>query len=106
MTADPPIMLPTIIPILEDVGLGLSAWDGSEELSLVTVPMDGEIVGVSVAAMIELAGVLMELMWLTELVAVSGKTGSDDERGILALVDGINGIGRVHMLLGASEYQE
>jgi hypothetical protein len=100
------MMLPTIVPILEDVGLELSAWDGSEELSLVIVPMDGEVVGVSVAAMLELAEVLMELMGPTELVAVSGTAGSDDERGILALVNGINGIGRVHMLLGASECQE
>lgn len=100
--ADPPIMLPTIVPILEGVGLELSAWDGSEELPLM-IPIDGEIVGVFVAAMLELAEVLIELMGLTELVAVSGKTGSDDERDILALV---NAIGGTLILLGTSECQE
>lgn len=103
MIADPPMMLPTIVPILEDVGLELPACAVSEELALVMVPMDGDIVGVFVGVVLELAKVLAELMELTELVAVSGKTGSDDERDILELV---NGIGRVHMLLEASECHE
>lgn len=95
MIADPPIMLPTIVPTLE--GLEFSAWAISEELALVDVPMDGEIEGVFDGVVLELAEVLGELMERMELVAVSGKTGSDDERDILEVV---NGTGGIHMLLG------
>jgi hypothetical protein len=91
--------LPTIVPVLEDVGLGCSSWVVSEEVALVVVPTNGEIVGVSDGALLELAEVLMELM---ELVAVPGKTGSD-EKDIFELV---NEIGGIHVLLGASECHE
>ncbi|KAJ5617427.1 hypothetical protein N7537_002541 [Penicillium hordei] len=93
--------LPTIVPTLE--GLEFSAWAVSEELALVTVPMDGEVEGVFDGVVLELTEVLKELMGLTELVAVSGKTGSDDERNILDVVNGTDGI---HMLLGWSDDSE
>lgn len=98
MIADPPMMLPTIVPTLD--GLEFSARAVSEELALVAVPMDGEIDGVSDGVVLELVEVLKELMEPTELVAVPGKTGSDDERDILELV---NGTGGIHMLLGWSD---
>ncbi|QQK40069.1 hypothetical protein Pdw03_2923 [Penicillium digitatum] len=49
--------------------------------------MDGEIEEVYVRAVLELTGVLVELMELTELVVVSGKTGREDEIDIRELVD-------------------
>lgn len=95
MIADPPMMPPTIVPTLE--GLEFSARAVSEELGLVDVPMDGGIEGVFDGVVLELAEVLKKLIELTELVAAPGKTGSDDERDILELV---NGTGGIHMLLG------
>ena len=93
-----------MVPILEDVGLELSAWDVSEELATVAVPKDGGIECEFDGAMLELARVLMELVELKELVAVSGKIGRDDDgRDILELV---NGTGGIHTLLGASECHE
>ena len=103
MIADPPMTLPTMIPILEDVGLELSAWDVFEELATVAVPKEGGIECEFDGTVLELAKVLMEFVELTELVAVSGKIGSDDERDILELVDETGGI---HTLLGASECHE
>lgn len=71
------------------------------------VPMDGDIegvfVGVFVGAVLELAEILMEFRELTELVAVSGKTGIEDAIDVLELV---NGIGGIHMLLGWSGTSE
>lgn len=103
MIADPPMMLPTMVPILEDAELKLSAWDVSDESATVAVPMDGGIECEFDGAVLKLAKVLMELVELTELVAVSGKIGSDDERDILGLV---NGTGGIHTLPGASECHE
>ncbi|KAJ5446052.1 hypothetical protein N7491_002134 [Penicillium cf. griseofulvum] len=91
--------LPTIVLVLEDVGLGCLSWAVSEEVALVAIPTKGEIVAVYDGALLALAEVLMELM---ELVAVSGKTGSD-EKDIVELVNGSSGI---HVLLGASECHE
>ncbi|EKV04955.1 hypothetical protein PDIG_38860 [Penicillium digitatum PHI26] len=65
--------------------------------------MDGEIEEVYVRAVLELTGVLVELMELTELVVVSGKTGREDEIDIRELVDRT---GMVHMLLGWLEDSE
>lgn len=99
MIAVPPMMLPTIVPTLEE--LKFSARTVSEELALVAVPTDSEIECVCDGVVLQLAEVLKEPMELTELVAVSGKEGSDDKRrDILELV---NGIGGIHMLLGWSD---
>ncbi|KAJ5509062.1 hypothetical protein N7527_011205 [Penicillium freii] len=92
------MMLPTIVPVLEE--LEFSARTVSEELALVAIPVDGEIEGVCDGVVLRLAEVLKEPMELTELVAVSGKAGSDDERDILEL---LNGTGGIHMLLGCSD---
>jgi hypothetical protein len=95
--AEPPSMLPTIVPILEvDMGLEDSASDAlSAMLALVTTPINGEIEGSFVDAVLELVEVLVEL------VVVSGKADGNDDSDILELV---NEIGTIHMLLGALEY--
>lgn len=98
MIADPPMMLPTIVPTLE--GLEFSARAVSEEFALVDIPVDGDIEGVCEGVVLEMAEVLKEPMELTELVAVSDKADSDDEKDILKLD---NEAGGIHMLLGWSD---
>lgn len=99
VNADPPIMLPTIVPTLEGgVGRGCSACDVlSEELEFVTIPIDGDMEGAFDGTVLELIEVLKEN---AALRVVSGEAGSADEKDKTELV---NGTGGVHMLLGASE---